>query len=444
MTTVPKAIPTRTAVGGPVRARAGLAAPLLAAALTLCSCGRNSADVRKAAALREAVAACRAAVEQADSAARAADICQEAEAAASELTALAEASRNKAVADAARTAQDDLAAIRRAYGNAACKVLLDREMGGLTVGAYVARRGSLVSAEFKALEIAARSAASRSAPKAARRKTMTDMESRALHLACAMADSPPLSDGAPDWARVADDIAALARNQPPELNLLLALGHSLDGDFDLALAELSLCREYSFRDKAGLTAADWSAAYHLLRAIALHAHGWQPLADDEFARTERMLGDTTLAAELPPQRTRCMTACRLALACHAGLEKKDLPGMDRHLAWIVSARPDSGIVAYLAGRPGREPDGSKSEGHCLESDMRTPNHKAAARIIANRLRAAIEGRPASALEQASLDPFLLPEVLAALFVAEAADPESARAVRELIAFARDMAGPRTP
>ena len=95
--------------------------------------------------------------------------------------------------------------------------------------------------------------------------------------------APPLSNGVPDWPKVAADLRSWSNGPPPRVGLMLALGFGLSGFTDLALCELESL------DSTQLGGTNNLALYHLARGTLFAVHGWDKTAVRELDQALRLL-----------------------------------------------------------------------------------------------------------------------------------------------------------
>ena len=148
--------------------------------------------------------------------------------------------------------------------------------------------------------------------------------------------SPPMTNGLPDWARVAADLRFWSTNPPPGIGMFLSAAFAAHGLTDFALSEIESV------DPASLAATNARALYHLERSVLFAAHGWDRTAARELDHALRFAPEN-LSGFGGTQAVALVHLWRAG----AALQRKDLPTADLELGAALKTWPDNPVAALI-------------------------------------------------------------------------------------------------
>lgn len=213
------------------------------------------------------------------------------------------------------------------------------KLGSLKAKAYRTGRSVALTATFKGLALAAGQAAKKGIDGLP--KTVRD----AALQAAVLSGRAPLADGSPDWAGIAADMDARAKNPPENLAWFLAAGFLLSARMDLALYESESLDPAKAPALGFGTPKEDRLAVIAVRALAYRANGFTHLAIREFTGAAAVLEDKEPGAELGSE-------ARAALHFFSALGflyEKQLKRADREIMEAVRADPNGPLAVFLTG-----------------------------------------------------------------------------------------------
>ncbi|HBC86614.1 MAG TPA: hypothetical protein DCZ94_06650 [Lentisphaeria bacterium] len=365
--------------------------------LASCSAKNKEADLDKAQELRQKIIACRSFMNAESEKISPKDATrkrEEAQKDARELKKLAEKSTDRAVMDTARGVDEDIVKIKEIEELVICRQKLKDKISGMTLATYRSGRDLMISAVFKAFQIAVIAAVEFPVDKAD-----ADKQERVAKSINQAADAGrtitefltgnTYADDKEGREKLSADLGALSSKPLPELNLILSLVYLTSGQNDLALFEIENCNPSSFRDTKYLSGKDKLMFFHIIRGWILHSNGWEPLSAIEMTRLETMMADENEMTQVPDiaKRNQTLSFWHLFLAYHYGYEKHDYVKMDQHIAWIIRLNPDSELVSYLTGQKRTAGDVYENVDKSLEKDYAGTEDEAVIKLFAERVRA---------------------------------------------------------